>query len=343
MSASESIAPESNVTPQTSATVPTAVAEGNVATSDFAWQVFAIALPFLVLLLIFARTIFDLIKVWDEDPNYSHGFVVPFFALGLSWIAWQRTGVFPVGGEVTRSNLVWGCVEIAIGFALHLFATFLGKIGLFLDVAALIFMLRGVVLALGGSAASAAYGFPLLFLIFMAPIPAQVYEPIALKMQAIASIVAAGLLEFVGVPVLREGYVIEIPGHKMEIIGACSGMRSLTAILALSMAIGYLSGRSMGYRWVLGILSAPVAIGINCLRVFLTGMIMLWFGSQWATGDAHDREGEIMVGIAALLLVGVAWVLAKLEDVYFRPPAPPPATPAALPQGEVLDKYAPPA
>ena len=285
------------------------------------WQIVMLVIPLLAVGLLYWSTIGQLIEVWDKDPNYSHGFVVPFFALGLAWIAYQRSGVFPVGNSVTRRNVIVGGVEIAAGFALHLFALFLGqKLGLFFDVAALIFMLRGTVLALGGPTASAAYGFPLLFLIFMAPLPPQVYDPIALKMQAIASIVAAGLLDFVGVPVLREGYVIQIPGHSMEVVGACSGMRSLTAVLALAMAIGYLSGRGQAYRWVLGLLAAPVAIGVNCLRVFGTGLIMLNFGDKWATGTAHELEGVFMLGFAALLLVGLAWFLAMIEDTYFKSP-----------------------
>ena len=76
------------------------------------------------------------------------------------------------------------------------------------------------------------------------------------------------------------------------------------------MAIGYLSDRGQGYRWVLGLLSAPVAIGVNCLRVFGTGLIMLNFGAEWATGKAHEYEGLVMLGVAALLLFGLAWLLA---------------------------------
>jgi exosortase len=322
-----------------SATTQTPVGAQSTAISP--WQIFAIVTPLLLVGVIYWGTFRELIQVWDEDPNYSHGFVVPFFALGLAWIAYQRTGVFPVGNQVDRRSAILGGIEIGAGFALHLFAMFLGrKFGLFFDVAALIFMLRGAVLTLGGPAANAAYSFPLLFLIFMAPLPAQVYEPIALRMQAIASIVAAGLLDFVGVPVLREGYVIQIPGHTMEVVGACSGMRSLTAILALAMAIGYLSGRGQAYRWILGILAAPVAIGVNCLRVFGTGMIMLNFGKEWATGAAHEGEGMIMLVFATLLLAGLAWLLALIEDTYFTQPH---SVPLETPAQRAAVSVAPPA
>jgi exosortase len=324
MSASESFSPSEPLGNQPSATSPMdapAAAARPAAISPL--QIAAFVAPLLLVGWLYWGTVQDLIEVWDNDPNYSHGFVVPLFALLLGAIAYMRDGIFPVGGTVTRASAIWGGIEIAAGFLLHIFALFLGgsKLGLFIDVAALIFILRGVVLALGGPVANATYGFPLLFLIFMAPIPPQVYEPIALKMQALAAMVAANLLELVGVPVLREGYVIQIPGHTMEVAGECSGMRSLTAILALAMAIGYITGRGQVYRWTLGLLSAPVAIGVNCLRVFGTGLIMLYIGPEWASGKAHEYEGQVMVGFAALLLVGVAWLLAMIEDVYFKKPA----------------------
>ena len=95
---------------------------------------------------------------------------------------------------------------------------------------------------------------------------------------------------------------------------ACSGLRSLTAILALAFAIAYLSGRTMRYRAILVLLAAPVAIAVNCLRVFGTGLIMIYSGPEWASGKFHEWEGMIMIGIAALLLVFVAWLLAGVED-----------------------------
>lgn len=276
-----------------------------------------LAVPLLAVVAIYWSTFKQLITVWDEDPNYSHGFVVPFFALGLAWVAYQRTNLLPAGNTASRSNLIWGSIEIACGLALHIGCIFLGKVGLFLDVAALIFILRGIVLALGGSTANAAYGFPMLFLIFMAPLPAPVYEPIARSLQYVASVTASNMLELTGIAVLREGYVIHVPGHQMEVAGACSGLRSLTAVLALALAIGYLSGRGMPYRWALALLAAPVAVAVNCLRVYGTALIMLTWGPQWATGEAHEREGMVMVGVAALVLVGLAWLLAKGED-WFR-------------------------
>ena len=260
-------------------------------------------------------TAWDLINVWDTDPNYSHGFVVPFFALGLGWVAYTRHNVAPVNKHASRRALIIGMIEIGFGFLLHMASMFLGKIGLLFDVVALIFIVLGIIMVLGGEKANKAYGLPVFFLIFMAPLPAPVYQPVALAMQNLASIVAVSLFDLCGIAAYRNGYLIDIPGpHDMEVGAACSGLRSLTAVLALAVAIAYLSNRSMAYRAVLVVMAAPVAIIINCLRVFGTGLIMMYIGPEWATGAAHTNEGMVMVGVAAAILALIAWLMAGIED-----------------------------
>jgi exosortase len=190
-----------------------------------------------------------------------------------------------------------------------------------LDVVALIFILLGIVTVLGGMSANKAYSFPLFFLIFMAPWPPQVYDPIARQMQEFVSIVTWNLLDLMGIAAIRHGYIIELPGegNVMEVADACSGLRSLTAILALACAVAYLSGRSMWYRVALVVLAAPVAIAVNCLRVFATGLIMLYIGKEWAFGAIHEYEGMIMIVLAALLLLLIAWLMAKFDTWYNAP------------------------
>ncbi len=199
--------------------------------------------------LIYYRTVIELVKVWEIDPNYSHGYVVPVFAAALGYLAYTRHEVLPVSENVPRRCVTIGCLEIAFGFLLHLVSVFLGWRLLFIDVVGLIFILLGVLMALGGKKANAVYGFPVFFLIFAAPLPAFVYQKMALPLQHFASIFTVTLFDLIGEPAIRTGYRINIRGdHDMLVGDACSGLRSLTAILALAFAIAYLSGRSMRYR-----------------------------------------------------------------------------------------------
>ena len=257
----------------------------------------------------------SLIEVWEVNPNYSHGYVVPFFALGLGVVAYLRTEVLLVSGNVSRADTIRGGIEIAIGFGFHLLGMFT-MIHIF-DVVGLIFILLGVLLAFGGDKANRAYALPVFFLIFMAPLPAPVYDPVARVLQHFASIVAVAMFDTVGVGALRDGIIISLEGgHVMRVAGACSGLRSLTAILALAVAIGYLSGRKMPYCILLALMAAPVAIAVNCVRVFVTGLIMVYIHPDWATGEAHEVEGMIMVGVAAAILALIAWMMAGIADWY---------------------------
>ena len=100
-------------------------------------------------------SVLSLIEVWEENPNYSHGYVVPFFALGLAWVAYTRTNVLPVVDQVSRKETIRGGVEIAIGFGFHL-AGMMSMIDFF-EFVGLIFILLGVLLAFGGEKANRAY------------------------------------------------------------------------------------------------------------------------------------------------------------------------------------------
>jgi exosortase len=122
----------------------------------------------------------------------------------------------------------------------------------------------------------------------------------------------------VGVPVYQEGYFLHLPGFTMEIAGACSGLRQLVAIVALGVAIGYLSGRGSVFRWSLGLLAIPIAVAANCLRVVLSGVIIMKAGRDWGEGVFHAIEGLAIIALSAGLLVAAAWGMARLEDKWDR-------------------------
>ena len=94
----------------------------------------------------------------------------------------------------------------------------------------------------------------------------------------------------------------------------CSGLRQLGALLALALAVGYMSGRGRSYCWTLALASVPIAVAANCVRIVLTGAVLMLFGSQWGEGVFHALEGLATVAVAALLIVGFAWVLAAWND-----------------------------
>lgn len=254
-------------------------------------------------------TFVELVDAWNIDPTYSHGFVVPIVSAAIAYWGWQR---YQATSEVSGREVLAGTVVVIAGTALHYFALFVGN--LLFDVVGLILILRGGMLIWGGQSLREAVGFSATFLIFMAPLPVSWYQPIAIFMQQLVSVISAGLLDLCGVACYREGYLVHLPGYTMEVGEACSGLRQLTAVLALSAAIGYFSGRGMAYRWGLVLFSIPIAIVANCIRVVLTGFILLWFGKKWAEGVFHTLEGLVIVALAAALVLLAAWGLARLAD-----------------------------
>jgi len=263
------------------------------------------------LLALYAPSLAALGRVWRMDPNYSHGWLVVAASVFFGWWAWRRGGpAWP--SQVRTPEFAFGCSLLAIGLALHFLASFFGM--LLLDVLALIVILRAALLVLGGRAAVRRYGFACLFPIFMAPLPVAWYQPLANLMQHLVTSVSAWTLNAVGVPVFAEGNVLRLPGHSIEMAEACSGLRQLTAFLALAVAIGHLTGRAFWFKAALVALSGFVALAANCLRVVLTGLVLVLAGQRWAQGTFHAVEGLVVVAIGLLMLVAVAWGLRCLED-----------------------------
>lgn len=267
----------------------------------------ALALFLLAFVIaIYWLTGLELARIWDRDQNYSHGYAVLPASLVLACVAWRRRG--SMVRSFASPNGVWlALFEVILGLVLHLLAWLAGI--LILDVASLIVVMCGLTLLLGGREAYWRYRFPIMFLIFMAPLPTAWYQPIALAMQQLVSSISAHLFEATGTAVYREGYLILLPGYTLEVGEACSGLRQLTAILALALAIGYLSGRGNAHRWALALLAAPIAIATNCLRVIMTGVILICFGPDWADGFFHMLEGLAIVGLSAALIVAADWCL----------------------------------
>lgn len=263
------------------------------------------------LIALYVPTFVALDHIWRIDPNYSHGWLVVAASLFFAYRAWRRAGP-PWQTEVRPGELVLGEGLLALGLVLHFLASFLGM--LLLDVVALILILRAGLLLLGGRQAVRNHGFACLFLIFMAPLPIVWYQPLANLMQRLVTSLSASVIGALGVPVFAEGYLLSVPGHSMEMAEACSGLRQLTAFLAVAVAVGHLTGRGFWFKAALAAFSGVVAVAANCVRVVATVLILVSAGPGWAEGVFHSVEGLMVVGLGLLMLVALAWGLSCLEN-----------------------------
>jgi exosortase len=274
----------------------------------FSWQVL---LWFGVLLgLAYGPVLYRLVKQWMDDPDMGHGLFVPLVA---GYIVWQRREqllAIPVAANWWGLALVlWGAIQLTV-------AT-LG-VELFLARTAFWISLAGSILLLFGSRMLRALVFPLLLLAFMIPIPAIIFNQITLPLQFLASGIAEVALGLLGVPVIREGNILELPSQRLSVVEACSGIRSLLSLSFLSLVYGYFFDPKAWMRWILLAVSLPIAILVNALRVTLTGIISE-YSRALADGVFHAIEGWMMFILALAILILVhrfiarAWAVAHGE------------------------------
>jgi exosortase len=264
--------------------------------------------------LIFESNLRHFVLVWSNDGNYSHGFLVPLIGLYFAHLAAQR------GAVAVRSGVKLGLCLLALSI-LGRMATILIPVGVVGDLSFL-FGLAGVCALLLGTDVLRRYWFTFFFLIFMIPLPVALYARIASPLQLMVSQFATETLNATGVPVLREGNMMTLPGGiRMFVAEACSGMRQLTGFLALTVAVAYMSMRPGWYRLAVIVSSVPIAMTANIARVVLTGYIM-WVNPEYASGAYHTAEGLLMMGFGLSLLRAECWMLDQVLALVHAAPSP---------------------
>jgi exosortase len=245
---------------------------------------------------------------WD-NPQYSHGWIVPLFAVGL--LFWWRQPI----GEVTTSARLAGLGLLVGSFAVRLF--FARYRVITLDMYTFVPALAGGFLLGGGWKTLRWAWAPIAFLIFMYPLPEGSQRWLLGPLQTVATVASTFALQTFGFDAFREGNQITLGGHQLNVVDACSGLRMLTIFVALSVALVLLGNRE---RWenALVIASAfPIALIVNAIRITVTGM-MYTVDAELADKIFHDWAGYFMMPLALGMLFFEQQILAWLvvaEDV----------------------------
>jgi exosortase len=253
-----------------------------------------------LLLVSYAPVLWRLVQQWDSDPDMGHGFFVPLVA---GFIVWQKRAELLALPPVPNW---WGLAIVLYG-GLQLCIATLGA-ELFLARTAFVISVIGVVLLLGGTAWVRALAFPLFLLFFMIPIPTVVYNSITFPLQILASRVSTQALDWMQIPVLREGNVLELAEQKLSVVEACSGIRSLLSLTFLALVYGYFFERKMWMRVVLFLATIPIAIVANASRVTLTG-VLTEYKPELAEGFFHTASGWVIFMVALAILIALHQIL----------------------------------
>ena len=249
----------------------------------------------------------SLVNDWAVDDNYSHGFLIVPVALYFIWERRGRLGAAVPRPSVAGLVLVIGCMALLVA----------GVLGaeLFLTRVSLLGTVVGAVLFIYGKEHLKILIFPIAFLILMIPIPSIIFNHIAFPLQLLASRFGELALQVAQIPVLREGNVLILAHASLEVVEACSGIRSLISLLTLGIVYGYFTDQRPWVRTTIAAATIPVAIVANGLRIAGTGIAAHRFGQEVAEGFFHTFSGWLvfLAAFCMLFLVQrlVVWLVPQ--------------------------------
>lgn len=262
----------------------------------------------LAFALLFWEPILTLGRDWWSDPDAGHGLLLAPLAL---WLAWKRGLVAdPKPATVLGLILLGGSILLRYlsGLAAELLTMRMSLVGAVLGLILYVYGIRQIM----------RWWLPLTLIVLSVPLPDVVVGTLALPLQFKASEWGAALLELRHVPVRLAGNVIYLPGRSLFVTEACSGLRSLTSLIALGVLIGGLWLKSPWNRGLLVLAAIPVAMVLNAIRIFLTGFLVYFVNPELAEGVMHLTEGWALFVVAFVILGAIAWGFTLIEKAIAR-------------------------
>jgi len=263
-----------------------------------------LALVFIGLIGLYYEILLGLIEDWSTNDNYSHGFFIPIISLYMIYT------MRPELKKIIIKPAQWGLLFLIIGLGQLLIATTGSEF--FLQRTSMIPVLLGLILFLFGSNYTKKLLLPVCYLLFMIPLPAILWNKIAFPMQLFSTNLTEKFVQFIGISVFREGNILHLAQTTLEVVDACSGLRSLTTMFALSAALAWFASYSLPKKWFLFFMAAPIAIFANIIRLTSTAILASKYGSEVAQGFLHEFSGVVTFFLGLALLIGVNTLLSKI-------------------------------
>ena len=261
-----------------------------------------IVLLFAVFMLAYFPVWKNLVLHWSSSDEYSHGFFIVPISL---FIVWKKKNTL---AEITKQPSKWGFVLIILSILLYLFAHFaeIQTVASF----SMVLLLPGVVIYLYGYLMLKEILFPICFLLLMIPVPAQIYSALTIPLQLFVSKVSIGIARLLNIPVYLEGNVIHMSDRILKVVQACSGLRSMISLLALSAIFGYFTLRSNLLRSILFVSGIPAAIIVNIFRIVLIVLAFYCCNYDLTQGTIHSLFGMFIFFLALIIIACLKGVLS---------------------------------
>jgi exosortase len=267
-------------------------------------------LSVVAFVLLFWQPMWLLMRDWWTLPEAGHGLLLAPVAVWMAWKAGVRSEAGPnyiVGGLILVFAVL---LRYAAGLAAEMFTM----------RASVLFGLAGITIYHYGVRQVFHWWLPFLLGLFAIPLPELITQAIALPLQFKASQMGAALLSMREIPVRLSGNVIRIPGNELFVTEACSGLRSLTALISLSVLLGGLVLQKPISRLFLVVLAVPIAVAINGVRVFFTGFLVYFVDPALGKGFMHLTEGWLLFLVSLTAMGVVAWLCSISERFVIRRP-----------------------
>jgi len=241
---------------------------------------------------------------WANDPQYSHGYLVPLFAIALLVMRSEQ-----------RAAVQWqwswlGVVLLAASFAIRLVGVWMYYD--WLDAGSLVVCVAGLFALLGGFSALRWAWPAVLFLLFMVPLPYRVEMALSYPLRTIATRASNYALQTIGLPSSAQGHTIFLDNVQLGVAEACSGLSMLVVFVALATAVAIMANRPLLDRLLIVASAIPVAVLANVTRITVTGLMHEWVGREIADLVFHDLAGWLMMPFALAVLGAELWYLNRL-------------------------------
>ncbi len=249
----------------------------------------------LLIILTYYNTFIWMEYRWGRTSSYySHGYLVPLIT---AFLVWRRRGCFQ---EAAYSSSTIGIVLFSIGAFMQIASAFM-RIH-FTSGFSFILVLLGIIFFLFGKEVGKKLLFPILFLIHMIPLPLSAIAELSLKLKLFAAGCAMSLVNLTGIPAIQDGSKMFFSDSSLVVGDVCSGLKSLIALIAFGTLYAHMSSVSNYAKPILFLASVPAALIANIIRILILCIIANNWGSDVATGRAHDITGLLIFGTAFILM-----------------------------------------
>lgn len=268
------------------------------------WQWAGIAVFYLAFMWAYWTTLRRLMRIWTEQPDYSHGFLVIPLAVFFLWLRRDRRPAAAVPAWGSGLALIGVSVLIRYVGLRYSFDSF--------DGYSLVVWVAGLVLLVGGWRYVMWAAPSILFLLFMVPLPFQVEHKLSVPLQQVATAVSCFMLQCLGQPAFAEKTTIMLGPHQLMVEQACSGLRMFVGAFALAFAYLIAIRREVWEQVLLLASVIPIAVLANSLRIVATGLAYQYYDADVVQKLSHDLAGMFMIPLAAAMFGMVLWYLSRL-------------------------------